>query len=188
MQKTETQLQQLVAGTQKDIPATSMVDVNGTNLKQSDVLAKLQGWIGIYQSVSSAKATYETAQQSLKASDPEIHEFIVAYGQALKQVLGKSNPLLADFGLNLTQRKPPSAETQVLATAKRAATRKARQTLGKVQKKSVKGVAVTQVIVPASGPQAVSSDSSQVVNPAPSPAGQAVSESAVVPVSTRPGN
>ncbi len=138
--------------------------------------------------MSAAKASYGTTQQSLKASAPEIHEFIVAYGQALRQVLGKSNPLLEDFGLNLTQRKPPSAETQVLATAKRAATRKARQTLGKVQKKSVKGAAVTQVIVPTSGPQAVSSDSSQVVNPVPSSAGQAISESAVVPVNPRPGN
>src|SRR5580692_11961701 len=104
MQKTETQLQELVAGTQKDIPATSMVDVNGTNLKQPDVIAKLQSWIGLYQQVSAAKAAYGTAQQSLKASAPQIHGFIVAYGQALKQVLGKSNPLLVDFGLNQTQR------------------------------------------------------------------------------------
>ncbi len=44
MQKTETQLQQLVRRERRsDIPATSVVDVNGTNLKQADVVAKLQG-------------------------------------------------------------------------------------------------------------------------------------------------
>jgi hypothetical protein len=147
MQKTETQLQQLVGGTQKDIPVTSVVDVNGANLKQADVIAKLQSWIGLYQQVGAAKASYETAQQVLKAAEPEVHEFIVAYGQALKQVLGKSSPLLGDFGLTATQRKASSPETQVLAKARRVATRKARGTLGSVQKKAVKGVPVTQVTV-----------------------------------------
>ena len=45
MTKIESQLQLLLAGTQKNIPATSMVGVNGQQMKQADIVAKLQGWI-----------------------------------------------------------------------------------------------------------------------------------------------
>ena len=151
MTKRETELQQLVAGTQKNLPATSTVDVNGQELKQADIVAKLQGWITLYQQVDATNAPYRNAQRALQAVAPAIRQFVGLYRQALRQVFGKGSPLLADFGLSVTQRKTPTTATRVLATAKAAATRKARGTLGKQQRKAVKGAPVTQVTVPADG-------------------------------------
>jgi len=155
MTKEQTQLQQMLAGAQKDIPATSMVAVDGEELKQSDLVAKLQGWIQLYGQQDAAKAAASTAAQALKAAG--ITQFRVALGQALRQVLGKSSPLLADFGLAVTQRKVPTTETRILAKAKSAATRAARKTMGSVQKKAVKGTGVTSVTVsPSAGTSVVS--------------------------------
>jgi hypothetical protein len=160
MTKAQTQVQQLLAGAEKDLPVTSTVDINGQEMKQSDIVAKLQGWIQLYEQKDAAKVAAGTAVQALKAVVPEITQFKVVFGQALKQVLGKSSPLLSDFGLGVTQRKVPTAATRVLAKAKSAATRKARNTMGSVQKKTVKGAGVTSVTVsPNAAPSVVSAGS-----------------------------
>jgi hypothetical protein len=166
MTKAQTQLQQMLAGAQKDLPATSTVDINGQELKQSDIVAKLQGWIQLCEQKDAAKAAAGTAVQALKAIEPEVTQFKVSFGQALKQVLGKSSPLLSDFGLNVTQRKVPTTETRLLAKAKSAATRAARKTMGKEQKKAVKGLGVTSVTVsPNAEPSVVSAGSQAVGSP-----------------------
>ncbi len=86
MQKRETELQQLVAGTQKNLPATSTVDVNGQELKQTDIVAKLQGWIPLYQQVDATNAPYRNAQQALHTAAPAIRQFVGLYRLALRQV------------------------------------------------------------------------------------------------------
>ena len=186
MQKKETELQQLVAGTQKNLPATSTVDVNGQELKQADIVAKLQAWIPLFQAVDAANAPYRNAQKALQAAAPAIRQFVGLYRQALRQVFGKGSPLLADFGLSTTQQKTPTPATRVLAAAKAAATKKARGTLGKQQRKAVQGAPVAQVTIPASGPQTVSPSEAQVT-PGPSAAGSTASEATVGPGDSRSG-
>jgi hypothetical protein len=181
MQKRQAQLEQLVAGTQKNLPATSTVDVNGQELKQADIVAKLQSWIPLFQQVDATKAPARSAQQALQAAGSEMNDFVVHYRQALRQVFGKSSPLLDDFGLATVQRKTPTAETLVLAKARRAATRKARNTLGKVARKAIKGAPVTTVTVPTSGVPQAQSFSPQVVNPATSASEPTLSEQTLGP-------
>ena len=165
MQKRETELQQLLAGTQKNLPATSTVDVNGQELKQADIVAKFQSWIPLFQQVDATNAPYRDAQKALQAAAPAVQQFVGLYRQALRQVFGKGSPLLADFGLNVTQVKTPTPATHVLASAKAAATRKARNTLGTQQRKTVKGAPVTQVTVAVDGTQSESTVGP--VNPGP---------------------
>jgi hypothetical protein len=64
--------------------------------------------------------------------------------------LGNSPDALADFGLSARKsRVSPKSETVTAAVAKRKATRAARHTMGKVQKKDVKGaVKVTVTTTP----------------------------------------
>jgi hypothetical protein len=180
MTKAQTQLQQMLAGTQKDLPATSTVDIDGQELKQSDIVAKLQGWIQLSEQKEAAKAAAGTAVQALKEAG--ITEFLVVYVQALKQVLGRSSLLLEDFGLNVTQRKVPSAEARTLAHAKTLATRAARKTMGSQQKKAVKGPGVTSVTVsPNAEPTVVSAGAQPQA--AADPAETAVSQTAGSPLS-----
>jgi hypothetical protein len=187
MHKIENQMQQLVAGTQKNLPATSTVDVNGQELKQSDIVAQLQSWIGLYQQVDATNAPYRNAVKALQAATPTIQKYLGSYRQALRQVFGKGSPLLADFGMSTTQQKTPTPATHVLAAAKAAATKKARGTLGSQKRKSVQGAPVTQVTVPANGLPAVSSSAAQAT-PAAGSAGPNVSETAVVPGVPRNGS
>jgi hypothetical protein len=172
MTKLESQLQSLLAGVQKNIPATSMVDVNGQKLVQSDIVAKLQGWIQLMETKNATKASYITAVLAVKAVAGNASQFRVVLSQALVQVFGKGNPLLADFGLGTTPRKTPSTETRILAQAKGAATRKVRGTMSKVQKLAIKGPGVTSVTVPTSGPNVVvspSPDGTGASSPGPAP-------------------
>ena len=68
MTKEQTQVQQMLAGTQKDLPATSTVDFDGQELKQSDIVAKLEGWIQLFEQKDVAKAAAGTAATALKAA------------------------------------------------------------------------------------------------------------------------
>jgi hypothetical protein len=151
MQKRHAQLQQLVAGTQKNLATTSTVDVNGQELKQTDIVAQLQSWIPLFQQVDATIAPYRDATKALRAAAPAIRQYVGLYRMALRQVFGKGSPLLADFGMSVTQQKTPTPATHVVATAKAASTRKARGTLGKQRRKTVKGAPVTQVTIPADG-------------------------------------
>jgi hypothetical protein len=171
MTKSEAQLQQMLAGVQKDIPAASSVDVNGVEWKQPDLVSKLQSWIQLHEQKDAAKASAGVALLALQGVESEVLQFTVAFRQALKQVFGMSSPLLLDFGLSTPQRKTPSVATRVLAQAKGAATRVARKTMGTQQIKKVKGAPVESVTVDGSGEPTVVSEASQPV--AASPAGPA---------------
>jgi predicted component of type VI protein secretion system len=178
MTKKQMKLQQLLAGVEKDLPATSSLNVNGEALKQSDIVTKLQGWIQLYEQKDGAKVAAGSAVGALKQIGQEVTQFTVSFGRALKQFLGESSPLLADFGLGIAERKAPSSKTRVLAQAKGAATRVARKTMGAVQKKAVKGAPVASVTVAPNAETSVVSVDSQAsaaagapdaVNPTASP-------------------
>lgn len=181
MTKTQMQLEQLLAGVQKDLPATSTVDIDGQETKQSDIVAKLQGWIQLYEQKDGAKGTASSTVKALKTAG--ITQWRVSFGEALKQVFGKSSPLLGDFGLATTQRKTPSTQTKILAQAKTKATRAARKTMGSVQKQAVKGAGVTSVTVsPNAEPSVVSAGSQPVVAAASTGPAEPEAASAAIPV------
>jgi hypothetical protein len=158
MKKLESNFQELLAGTQTELPATLTVHVDGEQLTQAQIVAKLQGYLDVYEQVASTKAAYEQALLAQEAIAAQAQAFKVSYGQVLRHVLGKQSPMLASFGINLVQRKIPTVETMVLAHAKRLATRKARGTLGKRQKAKIKGAEVASVTVTAPGEHEPSGD------------------------------
>jgi hypothetical protein len=149
MKKLELNFQQLLAGTQTELPPTLTMHVDGEQLTQAQIVARLQGFLAVYEQVSATKAAYGQALLAQEAMAVQAQAFKVSYGQVLHHVLGKASPMLASFGINVVERKAPTAETQVLAHAKRLATRKARGTLGKRQKKLIKGAEVAAVTVSA---------------------------------------
>jgi hypothetical protein len=151
MQKLEADFQQLLNGTQTEIPATVSVHVDGQLLTQPELVAKLQAYLQVYEQVAATKAAYGQALQALQGIADEAHAFKVAYGQVLRHVLGKASPNLGSFGINVIARKTPTVETQLLAHAKRLATRKARGTLGKRQKLNIKGANVAAITVTEDG-------------------------------------
>ena len=123
-------------------------------------------------------------QAQLKTVRAEIvpgHALYTALEKAVQAFLGKGNPLLAQFGFALGNRKPRSAATQVKAQAKSKLTRALRHTMGPKQKALIRADAPETVTVGSDGTvQAVvaapverATGGSEIVQPPRSAAGVA---------------
>jgi hypothetical protein len=98
---------------------------------------------------------------------------LVARGlkQYVMNTYGAASPVLADFGFNVPKRAALTVEQQTQAIAKRKATRKARNTLGKKQKAGIKGNVTGVNVTPITEPAAPAVAPAPAVTPAsPTPA------------------
>jgi hypothetical protein len=109
--------------------------------------AKAQ-WIDLTAKYATLKATAALVARGLK--------------QYVMNAYGAESPVLADFGFTVPKRAALTVEQQTQAIAKRKATRKARNTLGKKQKAAIKGnvtgvnvTPITEPAAPAVAPGAV---------------------------------
>src|SRR5207253_462392 len=66
----------------------------------------------------------------------------------VKAAHGSEPDVLADFGVHPKPRTPPTVEAKAAATAKRAATRAARHTMGARKKAGIKGDVIGVTVVP----------------------------------------
>jgi hypothetical protein len=154
--------QKLIVGLQKHEQTMPSLTIGGTLYKTPDVVSVLQALINSAQTVISSKATWQAnivMDDNVRAKNKAV---LSGLRQSLLVAFGNSVDVLADFGM--TPRKVPAARTpeeKAAVTAKAAATRAARHTMGKKQKAQIKGSAappapgVTPVAVaPQAGPQA----------------------------------
>ncbi len=103
--------------------------------------------------MEASKASTKAKLDLEKAEAPALRTFMGAYVTFVKAAFGTTPDVLADFGLHPKTRAPLTAEAKVAAAAKRKATRAARNTLGTVQKKSVKGAVTGIVVTPITAPR-----------------------------------
>ncbi len=113
--------------------------------------------------------------------------FVAPLRQSIRSILqgrfGKEATALTAFGFSPAKPPKKTAETKAAAAVKTAATREARHTMGRVQKKTVKGDVVAIAVTPlvASPPQpasGASAPSSPTPSPSPSPASPAATSPA----------
>jgi hypothetical protein len=149
----------LIAGIQKHL-ATTPITVDSTTYTAANVVTMLQSRVTASNAVVAATAAFHAAVQA--DQDPVLTAFILKLTQAIRIMYASSPSVLADFGIAPPKPRVVSPETKVLAAAKAKATRKARNTMGSVQKKNVKGT-VTSVTVTPSG-------ASSAASPEPAPA------------------
>ncbi len=105
--------------------------------------------------VDAAKAATTAKVAAERANMPALRIFTGALVAYVKATFGASPEVLADFGIHPKARAPLTVEQKAAAAAKRAATRKARRTMGSVQKKGVKGDVVGITVTPITAPQPV---------------------------------
>jgi len=142
---------QLIAGTKKHLPTTS-VTLSGVVYTPAQLETSLQTLVDLNTALEAARATARTKAAAQKAQSPPLRGQMSAFVAYVKVTFGNTPDVLADFGL--TPRKAPTpltVEQKAEATAKRAATRAARHTMGKLQKKAVKGTITTIVTQPPAG-------------------------------------
>jgi hypothetical protein len=137
----------LVAGTEKHFASTTQVAFAEGTFTPAEIKTRLDRVATLRSGVDAARTALRTALDAEKAEMPALRTFMGALVTFIRAVDGKEPGVLADFGITPKKaRTVPTAEAKTAAVAKRAATRKARNTMGPVAKKAVKG-AVTGITV-----------------------------------------
>ncbi len=172
---------QLILGTGKHYPnGAETLQVGGATFTATALTKLMQDFVDGRAAVEGAKAALKTKIDAERTQAPSQLAVIAAFERLIRGLFGTSADVLADFGLAPPKaRAPLTAEQKAVAAAKRDATRKARGTMGKVQKKKVKGaVTATLVVTPLAGaPPTVTTPGpgpvtapAQATPPAPAPA------------------
>ena len=162
--------QKLANGLGKHGSAIPTILIGGTPQAVTDIVTTLQARINTANAVLTSRATWQNAVVTDRAERTKTKAYVSGLKQALLVAFAGQVDVLADFGL--TSRKPRvvTPDAKVAAAAKAKATRAARHTMGKNQKKGIKGnVTASLVVTPASeSPPAATTPA------APVPAGAAV--------------
>ena len=132
---------QLIAGTQKyfsSVPQLTFGD--GSQYTPAQVEAQLLALATLRSDVNDAKTVMEAKLAAERAKAPALLVFLRDYVSFVMGTFGKSPDTLAVFGLKPKKARTPLTGEQVAAkAAKSKATRKARGTMGKKKKLTVKG-------------------------------------------------
>ena len=135
-------------GVAKVIPAASPITIDGKQWKQPEILAALDTLDGLLVATEVARQQLQGALEAQKQALPSGHQLYIELGRALRTLLGKRNPELAEFGYAPTKaRKVMSSEENLLAAEKRKLTRKARHTMGSKQKLAIQPAGKPTVVV-----------------------------------------
>jgi hypothetical protein len=156
----------LVVGTGKHPPTGSLTLGNAPYTAQS-LVQVLKGLSDTIAAADAAKASWQEALGKMTEARTSVVPVVRDYLGWVKVTYRSAPSMLADFGVAPPKvRTPLTVEQQAAALAKREATRAARHTMGKVQKKKVKGTVAPAAApaTPTTAPQPVAA------SPAPAPA------------------
>ena len=145
--------QRMLAGVKKHYASAGTMTFGSATFTPAEVEAFLQTFIDLRAEVEAAQALTRTKLMAEEAEGPILRSRMVTLAAFVRVAHGNSPDVLADFGLEPRKvAAPPTIEKQAEAAAKRKATRAARHTMGKRQKKAVKGTLTTIVHAPGSPP------------------------------------
>jgi len=143
----EQRVRELVAGTQKHSPNGSLT-FGGATYTTAALVQELQSLADALAAADAAKASWQDALKDADGVRAKVVPVMQAYRSWLVATNGNAPSTLADYGLTPRKSATPLTSEQKVARAKKAeATREARGTMGKKQKKSVKGKVVTNAPV-----------------------------------------
>ena len=159
-------LRLIASGVQKDFPSGTAVLGGQTFNLPVDLVKLIQADIDATDAADKARADWTAAvrvqNDSHQKVDPVLRDLKQWVFAQFANAQGASSTL-ADFGWSLPKVPVKSSETKTAAAAKAKATRSARHTMGKNQKKDVKGdVQVAVVVTP---------DGGSTPTPTPAPTG-----------------
>jgi hypothetical protein len=161
--------QQVIVGIKTDLQTMSSLPLGGATYTPSSLAAFIQSRIDAANAVLTAKANWQSASKTYEAINTQATVVVRELRNLVIGAFGPSSPKLADFGFTPTVRKVQTPEQKAAAAVKRAATRKARGTMGKVAKLAIKGA--PPMAPSATSPAPVATP--VVAQPAPAPVAQA---------------
>jgi hypothetical protein len=142
-------VKEFIAGVNKHFPnGSQQLQVGGATFTVTGLTTLLQGFVDTREAVEASQAATRAKVRSEDAQLPSQRAMIHALETTIRGTFGNSADVLGDFGLApLKAHAPRTAEQKAVAAAKAAATRKARGTMGKNQKKNVKGSITAKLVV-----------------------------------------
>ena len=139
---------QTIAGIQKDLSTATALPLGGETYNAATLQALIERRIDAANAVATTRATWLAAVEAYAKVDETVSVAVRGLEQYVVNAYGPTSPKLADFGFTPSKRATQTPEQKAAAVAKRAATRKARGTMGKNQKKAVKGDVTGVVVTP----------------------------------------
>jgi hypothetical protein len=162
-----TRVKQLILGAKKHFPnASTELQVGGATFTVTALTQLLQDFVDQREAVEASKAARRAKVEAERVHAPSQIAIVHAFEMVVRGMFGNFADALADFGLAPRKvRSPMTAEKKAVAVAKRKATRAARGTMGKVQKREIKGaVKATLVVTPLDGSHPVTPPSAPTGN------------------------
>jgi hypothetical protein len=139
----------LAAGITKRLASAGQMTLAGSTFTPAQLTTELQKVVQLQADVDAARAATKAKVAAMAAQMPALRTIMSALVQFIRAAFGNQPDVLADFGLEPRKVATPlTVEQKATAAAKRAATRAKRNTMGAVQKKSVKGTVTGVTITP----------------------------------------
>lgn len=139
---------QVLVGIQKHLLNVPSLPLAGSAITPADLVKLVQSRIDSAGVVAAASATWHSTVTAHKALNAKLTPVVRGLRQYVLNVFGETSPVLADFGFTAPKTVTRTPEQKAAAAAKAKATRKARGTLGKKQKKGVTGTVPTTAPTP----------------------------------------
>ena len=152
--------QSVVHGLQTFYLPTDVFQMTSGTYTRDELVGEFQQFVSAAQATKVSNQQWRADVQTERALELHVRELRSGVQGIAAARFGASGAPMLQFGFLLAKPRKKSAETKAVAVAKGQATRKERGTLGKVQKKDIKGnVNVAIVVTPGT-------DGSQVAPPA----------------------
>jgi hypothetical protein len=150
---------QVIVGIQKHLLTVPTLPLAGSTYTPADLVKLVQSRIDSAGVVAAAGANRHATVVAHDALGTKLTPILRGLRQYVLNVFGETSPVLADFGFTAPKTATRTPQEKAAAAAKALATRKARGTMGKKQKKGVKGTvpATAPVTLPTASPPAAPS-------------------------------
>jgi hypothetical protein len=135
--------QHMIDGVQKFLSQFASLPVGSQTVTPADIVRVFQERLDTGKAVLAADAARIAAIKADKDKRVQTAAFTQSFRRMVQGMFSQSPDTLAAFGLKPLKAAKKTVETKATAVAKSKATRKARNTMGKKQKKAVKGTVPT---------------------------------------------
>jgi hypothetical protein len=141
--------QNMINGVQKVLGKTASLTVGSQTVTPADIVKVFQDRRNAANAATAAEAARTAAVKADRDTRKQTAPFVSSLRRIVQGMYSQSPDTLAEFGLKAVKAPKTKVATKATAQVKSTATRKARNTLGSKQKKSIKGTVPAVTSAPA---------------------------------------
>jgi hypothetical protein len=139
--------QALIAGLLTYYAPTDIFHTAQGSFTRDELIAQIQSFVTACQTTQKANQSWRSAIQAERTIEGNIRQLRKGVRGIVQARFGVAGAQILQFGFPLPKPRKQTSETKAIAAKKSLATREARNTLGKVQKKNIKGNVSVAVVV-----------------------------------------